>query len=217
VTERDQFIQSQVTPMLAPGEQALHTAYVVRQPGLLWQLLLVGGLFLFLMTKAYYAVLTNRRLILIRTRQGFWKPAMENVGVEQYDVTQMVQCTTSGFANNRSMTFHFQDGSKQTWRIAPWLKWVTGTGEFFKQVPDLISSRQLAHGGGGAAPALGAGGMAPPGAYGGGPTPGMMVTVLGPDGHRYHGQVMQVQGGNVLCTMQNGTQHWVPMQHVAPA
>jgi hypothetical protein len=146
VTERDQFIQSQVGPQLMPGEQVLHTAFMARQPGLLWQLLLVGGLLLFLMTKAYYAVLTDRRLILLRTKQGFFKPQMVNMGIEQYEVAQMTKCTVSGIANNRSMTFHFRDGTKQTLRIAPWLKLVSGTKAFFEQVPQLINSGQLAAG-----------------------------------------------------------------------
>lgn len=146
MTERDQYIMSQVQPMLQPGERILHYSFMLRQPGLLWQILLVGGLLLFLMTKAYYVVLTDRRLILLRTKQGWMKPQMVNIGVEEYPTAQMTKVTTSGFANNRSMTFHFQDGSKHTLRISPWFKWVTGTKDFFEQVPQLISSGQLAAG-----------------------------------------------------------------------
>ena len=53
--------------------------------------------------------------------------------------------TTSGFANNRSMTFH-SDASKMTLRISPWLKTVSGTPAFLEQVPNLINSGQLAQG-----------------------------------------------------------------------
>jgi hypothetical protein len=134
---------------------------MVRQPGLLWQILLVGGLLLFLMTKAYYAVFTDRRLILLRTKQGFFSPQMVNMGTEEYDVAQMTRCTVSGFANNRSMTFHFSDGTKQTLRISPWLKLVSGTKAFFEQVPDLINSGQLA------AAAQAAGALGPGGGQGG--------------------------------------------------
>ena len=161
MTVRDDFIQSQVTPLLRPGERVLHTAFMARQPGLLWQILLVGGLLLFLMTKAYYAVFTDRRLILLRTKQGFFSPQMVNMGTEEYDVAQMTRCTVSGFANNRSMTFHFRDGTKQTLRISPWLKLVSGTKAFFEQVPDLINSGQLA------AAAQAAGALGPGGGQGG--------------------------------------------------
>jgi hypothetical protein len=147
VTPLDQYIQSQVGPMLQPGEQVLHTSTMRRQPGLLMQILLVGGLLLVLMTKVYLVALTNRRLILIRTKAGFFSgtPKPMNLGVEQHDVRTIKDVTTSGFANNRSMTFH-TDGAKVTLRISPWFKSVSGTKDFFEQVPALINSGQLAVG-----------------------------------------------------------------------
>jgi hypothetical protein len=247
LNERDQYIQSQVGPMLAPGERVLHTAFMVRQPGLIWQILLVGGLLLFLMTKAYYVVLTDRRMILVRTKMGFFKPAMANLGVEQWDVAQMSQCTTSGFANNRSMTFHFRDGSKQTLRISPWNGTVTGTKAFLDEVPKLVGSPQLSGGGAPALPAQQGYGQAPQQGYGQAPqqgygqapqqgfaptpppaayaqqpapaalAPGARVLVLWQDGNRYPATVAQVAQGQVLCTMPNGAQQWVPAQNVAPA
>jgi hypothetical protein len=131
--------------MLQPGEQMLHFSTMRRQPGLLVQLLLVGGLLLVLMTKVYFAVLTNRRLILIRTKASFWSgtPKPLNLGLEQYEVSSFKKVTTSGFANNRSMTFH-TESSKLKLRISPWFKSVSGTKAFFEQVPDLINSGQLA-------------------------------------------------------------------------
>lgn len=154
MNENDQYLVSQVNPMLQPGEQVLHFAYMRRQPGLLMQLLLVGGLLLFLMTKVYFAVLTNRRLILIQTKMKFWSwtggPQQLNLGVEQYDASQIREVTTSGFANNRSMTFHMNDGRKETLRISPAFKDITGTKAFFEQVPHVIGSGQLRQLGAGA-------------------------------------------------------------------
>lgn len=145
MTPLDQFIQSQVGPMLQPGEQVLHVSTMRRQPGLLMQILLVGGLLLMLMTKVYFVVLTNRRLILILTKGSFWSgtPKALNLGVEQHDVSAFKKVTTSGFANNRSMTFHTAS-SKLKLRISPWFKSVSGTKDFFEQVPNLINSGQLA-------------------------------------------------------------------------
>ncbi len=211
MNERDQFIQSQVTPMLMPGEQVLHTAYMVRQPGLLWQILLLGGLLLVLMTKAYYAVFTNRRLILIRTSQGFFKPKMTNIGVEQYDVSQMTKCTTSGFANNRSMTFLFRDGSKQTLRIAPWVKFVSGNKAFLEGVPALVGSPQLAAG------AVPAGALPAAAPTSGGFAPGAQVVVAWSDGNRYPATIVQAQGEHYLCAMPDGQQQWVPAPQLSPA
>src|ERR1035437_3831352 len=106
MSQQDDYLGSQLSQILQPGEQVLHAAYMRRQPGLLMQILLVGGLFLFLLTKAYFAVLTNRRLIFIRTEMSFWSggPKLLNLGLEQYDVRQLQRVTVSGFANNRSMT-----------------------------------------------------------------------------------------------------------------
>jgi hypothetical protein len=145
MTPLDQYIHSQVAPMLQPGEQIYHSSTMRRQPGLFWQIVLVGGLLLMLMTKVYLVALTNRRLILILTKGSFWSgtPKQMNLGVEQYDVSTIRKVTTSGFANNRSMTFQ-TDNSKITLRISPWFKSVSGTKDFFEQVPNLINSGQLA-------------------------------------------------------------------------
>jgi hypothetical protein len=148
MSKQDDYLKTQLPQILQPGEQVLHAAYMRRQPGLLMQMLLVGGLLLFLITKAYFAVLTNRRLILIRTGMSFWTggPKMENRGVEEYDARQIKNVTVSGFANNRSMTFHMADGTSQTLRISPWFKQIEGTKAFFEQVPGLVSSGQLTAG-----------------------------------------------------------------------
>lgn len=240
MSKQDDYLQSQLQQILQPGEQVLHAAYMRRQPGLLMQILLVGGLLLFLMTKAYFAVLTNRRLILIRTNMSFWTggPKEMNLGMEQYDARAIQKVTVSGFANNRSMTFHMADGPAQTLRISPWFKQISGTKAFFEQVPNLVSSGQLAQlaagGGGGGGyqqmPQQAGGfapqqqGFAPQGApqqqgfapQGGGFPPGARVTVTAPDGNRYPGTVAQEQGGQYLVTMPNGQQHWFPAQSVSP-
>lgn len=169
MTKQDQYLQSLLPQILQPGEQVLHVAYMRRQPGLLMQLLLVGGLLLFLMTRAYFAVLTNRRLILVRTKMSFWTggPKEMNLGVEEYDVRAIQKITISGIANNRSMTFHLADGKKQTLRISPWFKQISGTKAFFEEVPKLVASGQLAQLAASAgAPQLGGFGQAQQAGYG---------------------------------------------------
>ena len=228
--------------MLQPGEQMLRFSTMRRQPGLLMQILLVGGLLLMLMTKVYFVVLTNRRLILIRTKGSFWTgtPKPLNLGVEQYDVSTIKKVTTSGIANNRSMTFH-TDSTKMKLRISPWFKAVSGTKDFFEQVPQLINSGQLAQGqlmapqqqAYGAPPQQQYGappqqqyqqapqqqqyGAPPQQQYGAPPlAPGARVMVLAQDGNRYPGQVVQLQGEHCLCAMQNG-QFWFPASAVSHA
>jgi hypothetical protein len=211
----DQFLQSQLQSILSPGERVLHTAYMRKQPGLLWQLLLMGGLLLFLMTRAYFVVLTDRRMILIVTKMGFWTggPKLLNLGVESIDARAFRAVTVSGFANNRSMTFEMHDGSKRTLRISPWFRQIQGTAAFLEQVPGLINGGQLAQ----LASAPAQGGFASPPAQGLMCAPGMSVSVLAPDGMRYPGTVVQSQGDQVLCAFPNGQQNWVPVQHVSAA
>ncbi|MEO8797099.1 MAG: hypothetical protein ABI551_04370 [Polyangiaceae bacterium] len=152
----EQYVMSQVGPTLQPGEQVLFIAQVRRQPGLLMQLLLVGGLLLFAMTKHYFAVLTNRRVIFIRTKVGFWSFSgtgqLVNLGIEEWDVRNIQKVTTSGFANNKSMTFELADKGKQTIRVSPWIKALPGTKAFLEQAPNMLNSGQLQNALGGAPP-----------------------------------------------------------------
>lgn len=191
MTPQDQYLQSQLPHVLQPGEHVLHAAYMRRQPGLLMQLLLVGGLLLFLMTKAYFVVLTNRRLILIRTKMSAWSggPKPMNLGLEEHDVRAIQKVTVSGFANNRSMTFHMADGSKQTLRISPWFKQISGTKAFFEGVPTLVASGQLAQMAGGAAPMQMQGQQAPQLGYGQSPQ-----HAPGPQGQAAQGYAPQQYG-----------------------
>ena len=214
----DEYLQTQLQTILQPGEQVLQTAYMRRQPGLLMQMLLIGGLLLYLVTKAYFAVLTNRRLIFIRTKMGFWKggPAQQNLGVEEYDVRNVRQVTTSGIANNRSMTFHMHQGPAQTLRISPWFKQVLGTKQFLEQVPQIINSGQLASGqlppGQPQQPMMPPQQQMAPQPF----QPGQPVTVVAQDGNHYPATVMQAASGQYLCQMPNGQPYWFPSQVVTP-
>ena len=139
----DQYLMSQVGPMLTPGEQILFMSTMRRMPGF-WMQVLLGGLLTFLFTKTYLVVLTNRRMILILSKQGMFGGVKQlNLGVEEWDVRSIGRVDTGGFLANKSMTFLFGNGPKQTLRITPQLKSVTGTKDFFQQVPALINSGQL--------------------------------------------------------------------------
>jgi hypothetical protein len=119
-------------------------ASILRAPGILMQALLLGPLLAFILTKAYFAVVTSHgRLVLIRTSMGMFSWKRVNLGVEEIPLAQCQQVTTSGLLNNRSITFHFPNGHKQTFRIAPWSKMISGQKAFLDQVPNLINQRQL--------------------------------------------------------------------------
>jgi hypothetical protein len=142
MAKHDDFIDGELAGILEEGETVLHKAHIIKAPGILMQALLMGPLLSFLMTKAYFAAWTNKRLIIITTKKGFFGPKNLNLGVESIPAGDIQEVKTSGLLNNRSMTFII-DGKKRTWRIAPWYKGVTGQGDFFKQVPALASGKQL--------------------------------------------------------------------------
>ncbi|MCX5743716.1 MAG: hypothetical protein NT062_14585 [Proteobacteria bacterium] len=234
----DEYLQSQIMPMLQPGEQVLQSAYMRRQPGLAMQILLVGGLLLFLITKAYFVVLTNRRMILVRTKMSFWTggPQQMNLGVEQWDVRNIASCSTSGIANNKSMTWVMHSGPAETLRISPWQKKIQGTPQFLEQVPNIINSQQLQQLAAGAPqmqlgtpmgqPMMGAPQQMqqmPPQhqqqvqqqQQQQGLQPGMRVMVTGQDGNRHQAVIAQIGQGQHLCQMPDGNTYWIPQQNIA--
>jgi hypothetical protein len=142
-TKADDFIQSQLPAILRPGEQVQFTASVLRAPSLLLQILLLGGLISFLLTKAYFAVATNQRVILIRTSMGLFGPGLANKGIEEIPLQSVTRLKLGGFLNNRSMTFVDASGKEDTIRIAPWSKAVSGQKAFFEGLPAAINNRQL--------------------------------------------------------------------------
>ena len=143
MTRADEFIQAQLPSVLRPGEQVMGTAFVIRAPSLWLQILLLGGLISFLMTKAYFAVATDQRVILIRTTMGLFGPGTVNKGIEEIPLNTVKQLKIGGLLNNRSMTFVDQSGQQNTVRIAPWSKAVTGQKAFFEGLPQTINNRQL--------------------------------------------------------------------------
>jgi hypothetical protein len=216
----DEYLQSQIMPMLQPGEQVLQTAYMRRQPGLLVQMLLVGGLLLYLITKVYFVVLTNRRMILIRTSMKFFSggPAHTNLGIEEWDLRNIASCTTGGFGYNKSITWRMQNGVEETLRIAPIHRYIHGSKQFFEQVPQMFMSGQMMQLAAGAPPMQ----QLPPGAppmqqQGGGAfPPGTRVVVTVQGGARHPATVQQAANGQYLCAMPDGQAYWFPMQTVSP-
>jgi hypothetical protein len=73
-TEGDRFIESQMKAILQDGERVQHQAYTT-------DAMETAGAAL--RAKAYFAALTERRLILIEARVGAFKPILENKGVHE--------------------------------------------------------------------------------------------------------------------------------------
>ncbi len=140
-TEHDRYIEAQVAELLEPGEVLRFTVFLTKAPSL-WLQMLFSGLIMLLFIKPYLAAITNRRVILIRTKNGFVRPAMKNLGVEEIRWSDVETLKVGGIANNRSIDFVLRNGAaKRTLRIAPWLKFVSGNKPFFEQVQHFDAQR----------------------------------------------------------------------------
>ena len=139
-TDHDQFITREVETMLEPGERLIHTAFLLKAPSL-WLQLLFNGLIMLFFIKPYLAACTNRRLILLRTKNGFVRPKMLNLETEEIVWSDVQRIQVSGFANNRSLTFFFNNDTKRTLRIAPWAKFVSGQKSFFDWASEFDPSK----------------------------------------------------------------------------
>jgi len=128
--------------MLQPGEQIRSIAYILRAPGIAMQILLIMVCFwlYFFQVKHYYAALTDRRLILIKTSSGFFRPAIKNAGVEEIPLAGAVNVSTGGFANNKSFTIHRADGSEETFRIGPMGTLCEAQGRFMDDVAATVQA-----------------------------------------------------------------------------
>ncbi|HEY2409015.1 MAG TPA: hypothetical protein VGI10_23585 [Polyangiaceae bacterium] len=142
-TKHEDFIAQQLGPLLQPGEQPLYQCAGVIQPPFWLRVLCLGGLMAVLMTKAYFVILTNRRLIMIRTKMGMFGPGMANKGVEQFPVSAITEVKSGGLLNNFKVTFRFADGSARKITVAPWSKAVTGNAAFAKELAQKFMARQL--------------------------------------------------------------------------
>lgn len=131
MSDHDRYIHEQVNPMLEAGERIKWTAHLMKAPPL-WVQVIFNGLVMLFLIKPYLAAVTNRRIILIRTSHGFAKPKMINKGVEEIRWNAVGELKVGGFANNRSLTFKMNDGTKRTLRIGPWSKFVSGQKGFFE-------------------------------------------------------------------------------------
>jgi hypothetical protein len=139
-TEHDQFILSQVESMLQSGERVLYTAHVIKAPPL-WVQILFSGLIMLLFIHPFLAACTNKRLILFKTKNGWVKPKMLNLGTDEIVWANVKKIEIGGIANNRSMKFMFTDGTDRTLRIGPWAKFVSGQKAFFEFVQNFDPAR----------------------------------------------------------------------------
>ena len=136
MNKRDEFLKSEMARLLQPGEQVLHTATAFTGPVLLASLF--GVLGQVLLIKHYFAVLTNRRLLLIRSSMGMFGLKPLNRGVIEFPFDSLAAVRVGGVFNQRKLTLEGRDGSRVTVRLNSMVRQVSGQKEFCAQAPEIL-------------------------------------------------------------------------------
>lgn len=118
-TDADRFIHEQVRPLLRPDERVQHQAYG-----------LAGGP----ASPAFFAVLTNERLLLVQTRVGAFAVLLENHGVEAFERSTIGGVDVDG----ETITLGLLDGRTITITVGRRVKKLSNQVEFVRDVPRIL-------------------------------------------------------------------------------
>lgn len=136
MNKRDEFLSSEMARIMQPGERVLHTATAFTGPLMLASMF--GLLGHALLIKHYYAVLTNRRLVLLRSTMGLFGLKTVNRGVIEFPFESLLAVHVGGLLNQRNLTLESRDGSRVTIRVNSLVRQVSGQKEFCAQAPELL-------------------------------------------------------------------------------
>ena len=136
-TDADRFIVEQLRPVLQPGESVLSCAYLAP--------VIDGGkvaVFVQAATRmAAFAALTDRRLLLVQTRIGAFKPLLENHGVQSLD-----RAAIKGVFVGATLMVELVDGSILEYRNNAAANDVSSQTEFFRVLPSALGTSTAAAG-----------------------------------------------------------------------
>ena len=126
----DGFLQEQLATILRPDESVQGTAVIWEGPGIMMQILLLGGLLAWLMMKYAFVALTDQRLILIKAKMGFMSFKGGNHGVESLEFADIASAELKGAGNQRRLVVHLKDGTTRVLRLNTLAKFVSGQKAF---------------------------------------------------------------------------------------
>jgi hypothetical protein len=126
----DRFVAMQTMPLLRPGEQVQHQAYGVDRD------MSEGGV-ASLSAQGVFGVLTDQRLILIRTRLGALWVLLENRGVESIERSSIVNVREKGDL----LTFDLVGGGERYIHVKLGARGVSNQLAFLRDVPRLLAPR----------------------------------------------------------------------------
>ena len=135
-TELEQFIRRQVEPKLERGEVPGPCAYLMPMIGKRGRV----SAFMDAASKmAAFGVLTDRRLILVQTRIGAFRPLMENHGV-----VSLTRSAVKGVFVGGTVWFELADGTMSEFVNNASKDYVPTQAQFFQRLPELFGKSESA-------------------------------------------------------------------------
>ncbi len=130
MAKHDEYVKAEMAKILRPGETVAGTAVGWSGPGVWAQALLLGPLFSWLVMKFFYAVLTDQRLVLMRTKMGFFGLKKSVTGTESLERGDIAGIDHRGGMNQRRLVVRLRSGSTRVLRFNTIAKFVSGQKEF---------------------------------------------------------------------------------------
>jgi hypothetical protein len=134
-TQTDTFILSEMNRARVPGEEIVTWAYLV--PPVSSGRRGIGGAartFVNAATQnAVFAIITNRRLLLVKTRIGAFAPILENHGVESFELSAI-----RGAAVGSTLVVELANGTLLEYQVDRSNAHVSRQNEFIAQVESLL-------------------------------------------------------------------------------
>jgi hypothetical protein len=131
------YARNEIAPRLAPGEQVLHTAFLFNKS--LVAAALVGPLAL-AGSGYFFALATDRRLFLIKTKMGLFSLKAENHGLTEIPYETITKIDPGGMLNQKTLAIHTTDGGKLPMKLNTIAKFMSGQKTFIDSLPKYIEA-----------------------------------------------------------------------------
>lgn len=141
MSKHDQAVDKELEQILEPGETVLGRAFTWTGPGVMLQMLLLGGLLSLFFTTYYFVVITDRRIVSMRVKSGLTGIRIVAAKTESFGPERLVSARTAGMGNQRRLILELREGETRTLRLNTLARQISGQKEFISvaeaQIPHL--------------------------------------------------------------------------------
>jgi len=131
------YARNEIGPRLVGGEQILHTAFLFNKS--LVAAVLVGPLAL-AGSGYFFALATDRRLFLIKTKMGLFALKAENHGLTEIPYETIAKIDPGGMLNQKTLAIHTADGGKLPLKLNTIAKFMSGQKTFIDSLPRYVEA-----------------------------------------------------------------------------